>query len=113
MANWENPTTPWDRPFAGWQKTTSAHEIKRMQRHVKRLLAQSPDSLLRLDDDSNEGKAQYVDVPPDDYRAIRYAMLNVEDFLRSRANLRIIWIPLVPRFYVAGNGIIRLIIHLV
>ena len=45
--------------------------------------AQSPDGLLRLDDDSNEGKAQYVDVPPDDYRAIRRAVLNVEDFFKK------------------------------
>ena len=39
MADRENPTTPWDRPFAGWQETMSAHEIKRMQRHIERLQA--------------------------------------------------------------------------
>ena len=31
--------TAWDRLFAGWQEAISAHEIKRMQRHIEHLQA--------------------------------------------------------------------------
>lgn len=40
----------------------------------------APQGLLRLDADDNGENAQFVDVPPDDYRAIRRAVLNMDDF---------------------------------
>jgi hypothetical protein len=45
--------------------------------------AQSPEGLLRLDEDNNGEKSQYIDVPPDDYRAIRRAVLSVDGFFNK------------------------------
>lgn len=36
-ADQENPMTPWDRLFAGWQEAMSARETQRMRRHIERL----------------------------------------------------------------------------
>lgn len=44
--------------------------------------SKAPQGLLPLDD---EEIAQYIDVPPDDYRSIRRAILNLEDFKTSNA----------------------------
>ncbi|MBU3008643.1 ATP-binding protein [Cobetia amphilecti] len=41
----------------------------------------APQGLLPLDTDDHQ---EFVDVPPDDYRSIRRAILNIQDFLRSR-----------------------------
>jgi hypothetical protein len=42
--------------------------------------ARSPSGLLPLDEDGPSGDAQFIDVPPDDYRAIRRAVLRIEAF---------------------------------
>ena len=39
MTDRERPMTAWDRLFAEWQEAISAHEIKRMQRHIEHLQA--------------------------------------------------------------------------
>lgn len=41
----------------------------------------SPQGLLPLDDGTQDGS--YVDVPPDDYRSIRRAILDLDEFLKS------------------------------
>lgn len=38
-ADRENPMTPWERLFAGWQEALSTQETRRMQRHIERLQA--------------------------------------------------------------------------
>ena len=40
--------------------------------------AKAPAGLLPFDDESGEGR--FIDVPPDDYRSIRRAILTLEDF---------------------------------
>lgn len=45
--------------------------------------AKSPQGLLTLDDKDDNGKAQFIEVPPDDYRAIRRAVLRTDDFYRG------------------------------
>jgi hypothetical protein len=42
--------------------------------------AKAPQGLLPRDDDEAGGSAQYLDVPPDDYRSIRRAILSIEKF---------------------------------
>lgn len=42
--------------------------------------ARSPGGLPQLDEEDSVGTAQFIDVPPDDYRAIRRAVLRVEEF---------------------------------
>ena len=44
--------------------------------------ARAPEGLLPLDS-SDDDSAQFVEVPPDDYRSIRRAILNLDDFGRS------------------------------
>jgi hypothetical protein len=46
----------------------------------------APEGLLALDDPDD--RAGYVDVPPDDYRAIRQAILDLHEFERQRTALQ-------------------------
>jgi hypothetical protein len=43
--------------------------------------AKAPQGLLPFDD--GFGEPQFIDVPPDDYRAIRRAILNLSEFERT------------------------------
>jgi hypothetical protein len=45
--------------------------------------AKSPVGLLQLDDVDKEDHAQYTEVPPDDYRAIRRAILRIGEFYHN------------------------------
>jgi hypothetical protein len=40
----------------------------------------APGGLMQLDERNEDGRARFVEVPPDDYRAIRRAILRVEQF---------------------------------
>lgn len=42
--------------------------------------ARGPQGLLQLDDRDEEGDPRFVEVPPDDYRSIRRAILDIDDF---------------------------------
>lgn len=43
----------------------------------------APQGLFQLDELGDNEESQYIDVPPDDYRAIRRAILNLDDFYES------------------------------
>lgn len=45
--------------------------------------ARSPVGLLQLDENDESGSAKFIEVPPDDYRAIRRAVLRLTGFYKS------------------------------
>jgi len=45
--------------------------------------ARSPEGLFQLDNENDDGQAQFIEVPPDDYRAIRRAILRLDEFYRG------------------------------
>ena len=45
--------------------------------------ARATKGLLPLDQEDGKGEVQYIEVPPDDYRAIRRAILRLEEFRRG------------------------------
>lgn len=45
--------------------------------------AKSPQGLFQLDEDDGEGDSQFIEVPPDDYRAIRRAILRLSEFYQG------------------------------
>ncbi|MCG7940028.1 MAG: ATP-binding protein [Candidatus Thiodiazotropha lotti] len=47
----------------------------------------SPLGLLPLDDLDGDGNVRFIEVPPDDYRAIRRAILDINEFYRYVANI--------------------------
>jgi hypothetical protein len=47
----------------------------------------APLGLLATDNADDKGAARFIDVPPDDYRAIRRAILRVDDFYEQADSL--------------------------
>lgn len=72
------------------KRNISTHDEPGTRYHVYKLdygcyvdliaTARAPAGLFKLDTAQPDGSIQYVEVPPDDYRAIRRAVLRVEDF---------------------------------